>query len=83
MEKGSKLQHAGYQKKYVEKNPLMAKLSQTRKKVAITERRRSDPLFDAAFKKKAAEQKRAQRLRKKSGMRENELLPQGELNMME
>ena len=51
--------------------------------MAITERRRSDPSFDAAFKKKAAEQKRAQRLRKKSGMRENELLPQGELNMME
>ena len=78
MENGKKLQQVEYQRKYVANNPMMVKLSNTRKKVAINEKRRSDPVFDAEFKKKAAEQKRIQRLRKKSGVRENELLPQGE-----
>ena len=58
------------QKKYAQNNPEMAKLSQTRKRVALTEKRRSDPEFDLAFKKKIAEKKREQRLRKKSGIRE-------------
>ena len=40
------------QKKYTEKNPLMAKLSQTRKRVALIKKRRSYPEFDLAYKKK-------------------------------
>ena len=56
MENGKKLQHVEYQRKYVENNPMMVKLSNARKKGAINERRRSDPVFDAAFTKKAAEQ---------------------------
>ena len=45
------------------------------------ERRRSDPEFDAQIRKRAAERKRRERLRKKSGVRENELLPEAELNL--
>ena len=84
MEKGLGRKHLAQalrQKKYTQKNPEMAKLSQTRKRVALTKKRRSDPEFDTAFKKKIAEKKREQRLRKKSGIRENELVPQGELGL--
>ena len=84
MEKGLGRKHLAQalrQKKYTQNNPEMAKLSQTRKRVALTKKRRSDPEFDTAFKKKIAEKKREQRLRKKSGIRENELVPQGELSL--
>ena len=55
MEKGLGRKHLAQalrQKKYTQKNPEMAKLSQTRKRVALTKKRISDPEFDTAFKKK-------------------------------
>ena len=61
MEKGLGRKHlpqALRQKKYTEKNPLMAKLSQTRKRVALIKRRRSE--FHLAYKKKINEKKREQ-----------------------
>ena len=39
-------------KECVENNPLMAKLLQNRKKVALIDKRRSDPEFDLAYVKK-------------------------------
>ena len=59
----------------------MAKLIETRKYTRKIERRRSDPEFDAQIRKRAAERKRRERLRNKTGVRENELLPEAELNL--
>ena len=45
MEKGLGRKHLAQalrQKKYTQKNPEMAKLSQTRKRVALTKKRRSE-----------------------------------------
>ena len=55
MEKGLGRKHLAQalrQKKYTQNNPDMAKLSQTRKRVALTKKRRSDPEFDLAYIKK-------------------------------
>ena len=73
--------HAASQRKYVQNNSRMAKLSQSRRNMTIIDRRRSDPEFDAQIRKKEAERKQLQRLRKKSGVRENEMLPEAELNL--
>ena len=55
MEKGIERkmqQQALRRKKCVEINPVMAKLLQNRKKVALIDKRRSDPEFDLAYVKK-------------------------------
>ena len=68
MEKGLGRKHLAQalrQKKYTQNNPEMAKLSQTRKRVALTEKRRSDPEFDLAFKKKIAEKKKRTKTKEK------------------
>ena len=69
MEKGLGRKHLAQalrQKKYTQNNPEMAKLSQTRKRVALTKKRRSDPEFDTAFKKKIAEKKTGKTGKKRS-----------------
>jgi len=52
MEKGLGRKHLAQalrQKKYTQNNPEMAKLSQTRKRVALTKKRRSDPEFELSL----------------------------------
>ena len=52
MEKGLGRKHLAQalrQKKYTQNNPDMAKLSQTRKRVALTKKRRSDPEFELSL----------------------------------
>ena len=65
---------AAEQRKYVQKNPKMAELSQERRKLAVLQKRVNDPEYDAEVKRKAAEKKMNQRRRQKSGFRENELV---------
>ena len=57
MEGGSRVKQAEYQRKYVKNNPLMAKLSQKKKELAILKKRKDDPEFDAVVRRKEADKK--------------------------
>ena len=81
MEGGGRVKQAEYQRNYVKNNPLMAKLSQKKKELAILKKRKDDPEFDAVVRRKEADKKQKQRLRNKSGMRENELESEVDLNI--
>ena len=48
---------AAEQRKYVQKNPKMAKLSLERRKLGVLQKGVNDPEYDAKVKKKATEKK--------------------------
>ena len=81
MEEGGKEKQAEYQRKYVQKNPLMAKLSQKRKELAVMQKRKENPEYDAEVRRREADKKQKQRLRRKSGMKENELVSEADINI--
>ena len=69
------------QARYRDSNPMMIKLSEERRKLSVLEKRANDPEYDAEVKRKANLKKANQRLRKKSGMKENEVVPELEANI--
>ena len=59
MEGGGRVKQAEYQRNYVKNNPLMAKLSQKKKELAILKKRKDDPEFDALIRRKQADKNKS------------------------
>ena len=81
MAEGGNQKKADSRKTYIQKNPLMVQLSEKRRQLDVLKKRRDDPAYDAEYKKKMAEQKQRQRLRRKSGMKENEHVSEADNNI--
>ena len=71
------------QRNYIKNNPLMAQLTKERKALSVIQKRAENPEYDAEIKRKAREKKSNQRLRirRMSGLRENELVTESELDV--